>query len=413
MKKILLPLIILTSIPLFSKIEVLDRVAIIVDDGIVMESQIENDLAEIIARYDEQNVPKPEIEVLREQVIEQLIIEELQLQLADRAGIRISDTELNETIGRIAANNNMELQEFIAFIKESGDSYQKLREDVKKEMIVQRIQRGRVGSEIDITENEFQAFLATDESLAELQPEILARQILVKTQIEADEVIKRIDNGEDFATIAKELSLSANGGNGGLMQWRKAIDMPKIFADGLDEKNINDITEPLQSGSGFHILKLEEKRGNFVRYEDQWLSRHILLIPSTIRDEDSTENELKEIRLKVENGEDFAELADEYSEDPGSAKKGGELGWLGKGVLADEFERIMIKSEIGVVSDVFKTQFGFHFLEVLQRRNYDMTDELIEDSAYQALYSRKYDEELESTLRSMRSSAFVEIKDLD
>ena len=413
MKKILLPLIILTSIPLFSKIEVLDRVAIIVDDGIVMESQIENDLAEIIARYDEQNVPKPEIEVLREQVIEQLIIEELQLQLADRAGIRISDTELNETIGRIAANNNMELQEFIAFIKESGDSYQKLREDVKKEMIVQRIQRGRVGSEIDITENEFQAFLATDESLAELQPEILARQILVKTQIEADEVIKRINNGEDFATIAKELSLSANGGNGGLMQWRKAIDMPKIFADGLDEKNINDITEPLQSGSGFHILKLEEKRGNFVRYEDQWLSRHILLIPSTIRDEDSTENELKEIRLKVENGEDFAELADEYSEDPGSAKKGGELGWLGKGVLADEFERIMIKSEIGVVSDVFKTQFGFHFLEVLQRRNYDMTDELIEDSAYQALYSRKYDEELESTLRSMRSSAFVEIKDLD
>ena len=413
MKKILLPLIILSSIPLFSKIEVLDRVAIIVDDGIVMESQIENDLAEIIARYDEQNVPKPEIEVLREQVIEQLIIEELQLQLADRAGIRISDTELNETIGRIAANNNMELQEFIAFIKESGDSYQKLREDVKKEMIVQRIQRGKVGSEIDITENEFQAFLATDESLAELQPEILARQILVKTQIEADEVIKRIDNGEDFATIAKELSLSANGGNGGLMQWRKAIDMPKIFADGLDEKNINDITEPLQSGSGFHILKLEEKRGNFVRYEDQWLSRHILLIPSTIRDEDSTENELKEIRLKVENGEDFAELADEYSEDPGSAKKGGELGWLGKGVLADEFERIMIKSEIGVVSDVFKTQFGFHFLEVLQRRNYDMTDELIEDSAYQALYSRKYDEELESTLRSMRSSAFVEIKDLD
>jgi len=413
MKKILLPLIILTSIPLFSKIEVLDRVAIIVDDGIVMASQIENDLAEIIARYDEQNVPKPEIEVLREQVIEQLIIEELQLQLADRAGIRISDTELNETIGRIAANNNMELQEFIAFIKESGDSYQKLREDVKKEMIVQRIQRGKVGSEIDITENEFQAFLATDESLAELQPEILARQILVKTQIEADEVIKRINNGEDFATIAKELSLSANGGNGGLMQWRKAIDMPKIFADGLDEKNINDITEPLQSGSGFHILKLEEKRGNFVRYEDQWLSRHILLIPSTIRDEDSTENELKEIRLKVENGEDFAELADEYSEDPGSAKKGGELGWLGKGVLADEFERIMIKSEIGVVSDVFKTQFGFHFLEVLQRRNYDMTDELIEDSAYQALYSRKYDEELESTLRSMRSSAFVEIKDLD
>ena len=151
MKKILLPLIILTSIPLFSKIEVLDRVAIIVDDGIVMESQIKNNLEEMIARYDDQNIPKPEAKALREQVIEQLIIEELQLQMANRAGIRISDTELNETIGRIANNNKMELQQFITFIGESGDSYEELRENVKKEMIIQRIQRGRVGSEIDIT----------------------------------------------------------------------------------------------------------------------------------------------------------------------------------------------------------------------------------------------------------------------
>jgi len=144
MKKILLPLIILTSIPLFAKIEVLDRVAVIVDDGIIMESQISNDLTAIITKYDEQNIPKPAIEILREQVVEKLIIEELQMQMANRAGIRISDTELNETITRIAGNNNMGLQEFILFVQEGGDSYEDLRQDIKKEMIVQRIQRGRV-----------------------------------------------------------------------------------------------------------------------------------------------------------------------------------------------------------------------------------------------------------------------------
>ena len=197
------------------------------------------------------------------------------------------------------------------------------------------------------------------------------------------------------------------------MGWRKTADMPKLFADGLSKKNINNITEPLESGSGYHILKLEEKRGSFVGYEDQWFARHILLMPSAIRDEQSTENEINEIRTRIINGEDFRELAGEYSEDPGSAKKGGELDWLGKGVLADEFEKSMIESEIGATSEVFQTQFGFHFLEVLDKRNHDQTNELIEDRAYQVLYSRKYEEELESTLRAMRSEAFVEIKDLD
>ena len=413
MKKILLPLIVLTSIPLFSKIEVLDRVAIIVDDGIVMESQVINNLEEIITKYDEQNIPKPEIKVLREQVIEQLIIEELQLQMANRAGIRISDTELNETIVRIASNNKMELQEFISFIETSGDSYEELRENVKKEMIIQRIQRGRVRSEIDITENEFQAFLATDESLVELQPELLVRQILVKTLKQANMAIERINGGEEFAIIAEEISLASNAKDGGLMKWRKAADMPKLFADGLNKKNINDISDPLESGSGYHILKLEEKRGSFVQYQDQWLSRHILLMPSAIRDEESSENELNEIRLRILDGEDFGKLADEYSEDPGSAKRGGELDWLGKGVLAPEFEKTMLEAEVGVMSEVFQTDFGFHFLEVLDKRNHDQTNELIEDRAYQVLYSRKYEEELESTLRAMRSEAFVEIKDLD
>lgn len=189
--------------------------------------------------------------------------------------------------------------------------------------------------------------------------------------------------------------------------------MPKLFSDSINQKPIGYITPSIKSGAGYHILKLIEKRGDYVKYEDQWLSRHILLIPSTLRNAEQTKIELNKIRERIINGEKFSDLANEFSEDPGSAKMGGELGWLGLGVLAPEFEETMINEEIGNISKIFETQFGFHFLEVLETRNYDKTKDLIEEEAYQRLYARKYEEELENTLRAMRADAFVEIKDLD
>jgi peptidyl-prolyl cis-trans isomerase SurA len=413
MKKLTLVITFSLIANIHAAIEILDRVAIIVDDGVIMESQIDSGLANIILRYEEQNIPKPNQDNLKEQVIESLIVEELQLQMANRAGVRISDSELNESVIRIANNNQMELQEFINYLESNGDSYEELRENVRKQMIIQRVQRGRVGSEIGITEKEFQAFLATDESLVSLEPELLIKQILVKNLNQANKVVLRIENDEDFSDIAKDISISSNASDGGTMQWRKAVDMPKLFSDALSKKDVGYITNPLESGAGYHILKLVDKKGPFVQYEDQWSSRHILLIPSAIRDEETTEKEINNVRDRIIDGESFSELAKEFSEDPGSAQQGGELGWLGRGVLADEFEKVMIESPMGDVSPVFQTQFGFHFLEVLDARNYDMTRDLIEDRAYSILYGRKYEEELENTLRSMRAEAFVEIKDLD
>jgi peptidyl-prolyl cis-trans isomerase SurA len=413
MKKIILILACSLSANTFASIEVLDRIAVIVDDGLIMESQIKSGFKEIVSLYKEQNIPLPGSDNLKDQVIESLIIEELQLQMANRAGVRISDSELNNAITRIANNSQMELEEFIAYIENDGESYESFRENVRKQMLIQRVQRGRVGSEINITEKEFAAFMETDESLVELEPELFVRQILVRGSDEADAVILRIENGEEFFEIAKEVSISSNSINGGELPWRKIVDMPELFSNALKNEDIGFISEPLKSGAGFHILKVEDKRGPFVQYEDQWFSRHILLSPSAIRDEESTELEINAIRDRVLNGEEFADLAEEYSEDPGSAKQGGNLDWLGKDVLAPEFEKVMIDSSIGIVSEVFQTQFGFHFLEVLEKRNYDMTRDLIEDRAYQLLYGRKYEEELENTLRSMRADAFVEIKDLD
>jgi len=413
MKKLFLTLYLLSSTILYAKIEVLDRIAVIVDDGVIMESQITKTLADVSKRYDDQNIPPPPADILLEQVTEKLIIEELQLQMADRAGVRISDAELNLTLSRLAANNQLSLEEFVVFVEENGDSYEDLREQMRREMRIQRIQRGRVNSSIDITEKEFESFLATDETLSALDPELLVRQILVKNLSTANEIIELLDNGSDFAEIAKEKSISSNAQSGGLLNWRKAVDMPELFEKALVDQSIGFISEPLESGSGYHILKLEDKRGEFVQFEDQWQSRHILLIPSAIRTENDTELELNNIRQRVIDGESFESLAKEFSEDPGSALQGGDLGWLGLGVLAEEFEATMLEMEIGEISPVFQTEFGFHFLEVLAKRSHELTDDLIKDRAYSILYARKFDEELENTLRSMRAEAFVEFKDLD
>ena len=412
MKKIFVTLLI-TSTFLNAKIELLDRIAIIVDDGVVMESQIKDAMKTLEQRYLDQNMQIPPKEAVLNQVKEQLIIEELQLQLADRAGVKISDAELNSTVTRLASNNQMTLEEFISFIENSGDSYEKVRESMRKEMRIQRVQRGRVNSSIEITENEFESFLATDETLVMLEAELQVRQILVKDISTAEKILSLLKENDDFATFAKDYSISANANNGGLLDWRKPSEMPELFANALQDKPIGYVTNLLESGAGFHILKLENKRGDFVQFEDQWLVRHVLMASSAIRNDEETQQQLTNIRKRIIEGEDFSLLAEEFSEDPGSAKKGGDLGWTGLGVFTPIFEEIMLSLEIGDISEVFESEFGFHFLEVIDKRNYELTNDLIEDRAYNMLYARKYEEELENTLRTMRAEAFVEFKDLD
>lgn len=412
-KKLLTLFCLITCFKISSNVEILDRVSVIVDDGIIMESQIQTKTNEVIARYQNQNIPLPDKNTLRNEIIEKLILDELQLQMARRAGIRIGDEELNRAFIRIAANNNMTIEEFLSSLKNQGNSYESIREDVRSEMLIQRVQQGRVGSEINITDLEFQAFLQNDESIKQVQPDILLGQILVSSEQIANEIIKKINDGQDFQELAKSSSISASSAKGGLLDWKKELEMPNLFADAIKNKDKGWVSGPLKSGAGFHIIKLIDKRGEFVEYQDQWEVRHILLMPSTIRDSKKTESELNDIRNKVLSGESFGDLAIEHSEDTGSSSNGGNLGWNGIGVFDPEFEKMMLNTEPGEISEVFESQFGFHFLEVLGKRNKDVTDENIEDHAYAMLFSRKYDEELENTLRSMRAEAYVEIKELD
>ena len=412
-KNIYITLSILLALPLSAKIEILDRVAIIVGEGVVLESQVNNMLANIEKRYQEQGAPMPPREALLEQVQERLIIEELQLQMGRQAGIRVGDGELNQAFENIAQTNGLSLEEFIKTLEAEGESYEELRSQVRKEMIIQRVQRGKVGREVDITEQELDGFLATEGAVKELSPELFVRQILVPDQNKADSLLIKINNGEDFADLAKKNSKSSNATSGGEMGWRNLADLPSLFADALKNKKKGYISPPLKSGSGFYILKLEDKRGDLVRFEDQWNVRHILMMTTKLRDETFTKKELEEVRKRVLDGEDFSLLAKEFSEDPGSASRGGDLDWLSRGKTAPAFEKMMLESPVGEISPVFQSEFGFHFLEVLDTRTEDLTEEVIKDRAYGILFARKFDEELENSLRTTRAEAFVEFKELD
>ena len=414
MKKLLLiQITILMSAFSFAKIEVLDRVAIIVDEGVVMESQIKDLVQTTKLRSIEQGMQLPPTEALLEEIQEQLIIQELQLQRGEEFGIRISDGELNQTFIQIAANNGVSLEQFIRDYEASGQNYEKLREEIRRDMIIQRVQRGIVGGSINITAQEIEGFLATEEAIAQLTPELLVRQIQVGSLEAAETILSRLEEGENFEALVEEKSINQNKSQGGLMPWRKINEMPSVFADAIRNQSLGFISEPIKTGSGFHLLKLEEKRGPLVKFEEQWETRHVLLIPSAIRDVDATKAEAEVLRERVLAGEDFALIAEEFSEDPGSGSNGGNLEWLPKGATVGEFENVMLNSEVNEVSEVFESQYGFHFLEVTGKRVEDVTDYQIEERAYSVLFSRKYDEELENTLRSMRAEAFVEFKDLD
>ena len=414
MKKLLLiQITILMSAFSFAKIEVLDRVAIIVDEGVVMESQIRDLLQTTKLRSIEQGMQLPPTEALLEEIQEQLIIQELQLQRGQEFGIRISDGELNQTFIQIAANNGVNLEQFIKDYEASGQSYEKLREEIRRDMIIQRVQRGIVSGSINITAQEIEGFLATEEAIAQLTPELLVRQIQVGSLEAAETILSRLEGGENFEALVEEKSINQNKSQGGLMPWRKINEMPSVFADAIRNQSLGFVSEPIKTGSGFHLLKLEEKRGPLVKFEEQWETRHVLLIPSAIRDVDATKAEAEVLRERVLAGEDFALIAEEFSEDPGSGSNGGNLEWLPKGATVGEFENVMLNSEVNEVSEVFESQYGFHFLEVTGKRVEDVTDYQIEERAYSVLFSRKYDEELENTLRSMRAEAFVEFKDLD
>ena len=394
----------------------LDRIAVIVNDGVVLESDIQIKISDYKknAALDGLNIPPDS--VLREIIVDQLILEELQLQIADRVGIKISDEELNLTIKSLAQQNNLTLEDFISYVAERGDSYARLREDVKRNLKIRRVQQGSIQNKISITREEVESFLKTEEALNQLGPELNVKQILIRKGSNKNissiysEIMQALKNGSNFNELIVKYSEDDNKGELG---WRKITGFPELFKEPINKLKIGDISEPIKSGAGDHILYLDNKRGSSVTFEKQWNVRHILLIPNRIRTELDSEIKIKEIRAEIINGASFSDLAAEFSDDPGSKQEGGNLGWAGEGLYAPEFEEAIKKANLNEITEPFLTEFGWHILEVLGTRVEDKTNERVEDQAFSYLFNRKFEEELESHLQELRAEAFVEIKEFD
>ena len=405
-----------------AKIELIDRVIAVVDSGVIMESELNLRVQDIIGRLRSEGTELPPKELLEEQVLERLIIEEIQLQIGDSAGVKISDAELNRALSMLASQNSMNLEQFKESLDANNSSYSKLRDSVRKELIIQRVQRGKVGANIEISEQEIENFLNSEEGRSKLAEQYNVQQILLSLNSEAPEskvnstkekgadIISRYNKGESFEKLAATYSSDQNALEGGSLGWRKATELPTLFSDVVTKMKVGEASELIRSGAGFHIIRLAEKRGDVVKFEDQTLVRHILVQPSEIRSEKQTKDLMNEIFQKLVDGEDFKQLARQHSEDPGSKMEGGELGWSAPDTFDPAFEGVMNSADIGEVSTPFQSSFGWHILEVLDRRNEDISDDVRKNRAYSIIFNRKFEQELQRTLIELRSESYVDIK---
>ena len=412
----------LISTNTYTKIELIDRVVAVVDSGVIMESQLNSRVEEILIRLKNDKAELPPLNLLEEQVLDRLIIEEIQLQLADRAGIKISDSELNQTLSRVSSQNNLSLEEFRLKLEAEGTSYKSFRDTIKKELIIQRVQRGKVGAKIDISEQELENFINSEEGRTQLAEQYNVQHILLSVksglseiEIEAIEneavsLLERLENGESFEKLAASYSAGQKALEGGFLGWRTSAELPSLFAEVVTGLTVGEVAQPVRSGAGFHILKLTDKRGNTVKFLDQTLARHILIQPSEIRTENQAEVLINDIYKRLKEGEDFKQLARQFSEDPGSKMDGGELGWSNPGDYDPAFEMTLNATEIGQLSEPVKSSFGWHIIEVMDRRNEDVSQEEQKNRAYQIIFKRKFDQELQSTLIELRAEAYVDIK---
>ena len=412
----------LASMNIFSKIELIDRVVAVVDSGVIMESQLNSRVEEILIRLKSDTTELPPINLLEEQVLDRLIIEEIQLQLAERAGIKISDSELNQTLSRVSSQNNLSLEDFRLKLEAEGTSYKSFRDTIKKELIIQRVQRGRVGGKVDISEQEIENFINSEEGKSQLAEQYNVQHILLSVKSglteqqieeikdEANNLITRLEGDESFEKLATAYSSGQEALEGGFLGWRTSAELPSLFANVVTELKVGEVAQPLRSGAGFHILKLTDKRGNTVKFLDQTLARHILVQPSEIRTENQAEELINDIYERLTNGEDFKQLARQFSEDPGSKMDGGELGWSNPGDYDPIFEQTLNATEIGKISEPVQSSFGWHIIEAMDRRNEDVSQEEQKNRAYQIIFKRKFEQELQSTLIELRAEAYVDIK---
>jgi peptidyl-prolyl cis-trans isomerase SurA len=402
--------------------ELLDSVSVIVDQGVVLESQISELITVVKRNAVLNNQTLPSDRVLRTQAIEKLIIDNLQTQMADRMGIQVSDPQLEQTIANIAQGENMNIAQFREKVSQEGVTYDTYREEIRKELILGEVRRANVRRRVYITEQEIKNLVTLIDEQGDEQAEYNLGHILIEfppeptdvdieqAKTRADKVIELLNKGSDFSKIATASSGGSRALEGGDLGWMNINSMPTLFAEAVQKKSKDDLIGPIRSGAGFHILKVKELRGIETVEVEEINARHILIAPSIILSDEKAKTMLKGFREKLLAGEaDFAELAKEHSADPGSALKGGELGWSEPSKYVADFRDALANLEIDEISQPVKTQYGWHLMQLLEKRVGDITEQRKEEKAYQLLFQRKFSEESDVWLREIRASAYIEV----
>jgi peptidyl-prolyl cis-trans isomerase SurA len=417
--------VLFVSIGATAQITLLDKVIAVVDDDIVLQSELDQRTATIFTQIQQSGTKAPPQDILLQQVLDRLISERLQLNIGYNAGIRIGDEELNQAMARIASSNKLTMEEYVAQIHAQGGTVAVVREQIRNEITIMRVQQGKVMRRIRISEQELDNFLNSEEGRFLTSPDVNVGQILLSvpsntSSEDTDAILARANElqaqavgGTDFRQLAIANSADQSALQGGDLGWRKMAQLPGVFIDAVEQMDIGQVSDPIRSGAGYHLLKLYERRGGGEQLIEQHFARHILVKPNQIRDQETTVALLNKLRDRSIAGEDFAALAKEFSEDPGSALKGGELGWSTPGMFVPEFEQTMGSIALNEVSAPFSSQFGWHILQVTDRRNEDFSTNIMRNRAQNMLRERKYEEELQVWLQEIRDEAFIEIKGSD
>ena len=402
----------------------LDKIIAIVDDDVVLKSELDERINEITAAAQRSGQPLPEDrEQFESDILEALIVENIQMQLANRVSIRYDDDTINRVLGNMARNSNLSFDEYVDALEENG-VYLQTREQVRKQMTMQELQRGMVNRRIKITEQEIDNFLNSEMGRELMAADYFVDDLLIpfsaadtpeikaeKQRLAAD-LISRID--DDFPLAAARAAARQNTAievGGAELGWRKAKQLPSLFADIVVEMEIGEVEGPIEAGNGLHIIQLVDKQGGTEQFVNQTRVRHIMLSPNEIRDEAQTEAEIRRIHQRILDGEDFAAIARQNSDDASSVVGGGDLDWVNEGGMPLEMEQVVDTLEIDRVSEPFRSQVGWHVARVEGRRLQDLSREFTRNQAANALRNRKFELELENWLIEIREDAFVELID--
>ena len=402
--------------------ELLDRIAAIVNDGLVLRSELDGQMDAVTKRLREQKVELPPESVLKTQVLERLIVQEIEVQRAKRIGLTISDEQLNSALQEIASRNKIPFDQLPTALAAQGVDYKQYRESMRKELTLTTLRQRDVIAHINVSPHELEQFLAREQSAAANDefnvshillslPEAATPQQLDEITHKAQDLAARASKGEDFGQLAIANSNSQTALDGGQLGWKKGNQLPQFILDLVTKMKPGEVSAPVRTPSGFHIVKLNERRSGEAKViVNQIHVRHILMKTNELDDDETVRQKLAKLRERILNGEDFAGLASTNSADPGSAPDGGDLGWTGPGTFVPEFDKAVAELKVNEISQPFKSRYGWHIVQMLGTRTYDSTDDVRRQKAFAAIRESKTDEETELWLRRLRDDAFVEIK---